>query len=67
VVPPASLGSLTLWPAGMARPVVATLNALDGAITSNAAIVPASASGAISAYGSNGTHLILDVNGYFAP
>ncbi len=42
VVPPGPLGYLTLWPDGQTQPVVSTLNALDGAITSNMAIVPAS-------------------------
>jgi hypothetical protein len=63
-VPPASLGYLTLWPQGQARPVVATLNALDGAITSNLAIVPTT-NGSISAFASDATHLILDISGYF--
>jgi hypothetical protein len=40
VVPPGPLGYLTLWPDGHAQPLVATLNAIDGAITSNMAIVP---------------------------
>ena len=64
VVPPASLGYLTLWAQGQARPVVSTLNALDGAITSNLAIVP-TANGSISAFASDLTHLILDISGYF--
>lgn len=65
VVPDAELGYLTLWAAGVTQPLVATLNASDGAITSNAAIVPAGTNGAISAYVTNATHLILDLNGYF--
>jgi hypothetical protein len=67
VVPSAALGYLTLWPAGGAQPLVSTLNALDGSITSNAAIVPAGAGGAISAFVTDRTELILDINGYFAP
>jgi hypothetical protein len=68
VVPPASLGYLTLWPQGAARPVASTLNALDGAITSNMAIVPSS-NGSIAAwsYVPTPTYLILDIFGYFAP
>lgn len=64
VVPPGQLGFLTLWSAGAARPNASTLNSFDGAIVSNAAIVPASA-GQISAFASNNTDLILDLNGYF--
>ena len=68
VVPSGPFGFLTMWPAGKPRPTVSTLNALDGAITSNAAIVSAPvAGGAISALGSNAVHLLLDISGYFAP
>jgi hypothetical protein len=66
VVPPSSLGYLTLWPEGASQPLVSTLNALDGSITSNMAIVPTS-NGSISAFASNPTHLILDISGYFGP
>jgi hypothetical protein len=64
VVPPAPLGYLTLWPQGQTRPGVATLNAVDGVITSNLAIVP-TANGSISAFASDLTHLIVDISGYF--
>ena len=66
VVPHGFLGFLTLWPAGQSQPVVSTLNAFDAAITSNAAIVP-TVTGAISAFASDTTDLILDLNGVFAP
>jgi hypothetical protein len=66
VVPAQTLGYLALWPTGDPQPVVSTLNSLDGSIDSNAAIVP-TLNGSISAFGSDSTHLILDVNGYFAP
>jgi hypothetical protein len=66
VVPPAGLGYLTLWPAGENQPVVSTLNAGDGAITSNMAIVPTN-NGNIEAFSSNSTQLILDLSSYFAP
>ncbi len=66
VVPVPQLAYLTLWPAGASQPVVSTLNANDGAITSNMAIVPAT-NGAIDAYATNKTQLILDLSSYFAP
>jgi hypothetical protein len=53
-----------LWPQGATRPLASTLNALDGAITSNMAIVP-TANGSISAFASDLTHLIVDISGYF--
>jgi hypothetical protein len=66
VVPPGVLGFLTMWPQVAARPLVSTLNAGDGAITSNMAIVPTT-NGSVSAFTSNPSHLVLDISGYFAP
>jgi len=48
------------------QPVVSTLNAVDGAITSNMAIVPTT-SCSINAFAQNPTNLILDISSYFAP
>jgi len=67
VVPDGPLSFLTLWPAGQAQPNVSTLNSSTGEVVANAAIVPAGANGATSAYVTNPTDLILDANGYFAP
>jgi uncharacterized repeat protein (TIGR03803 family) len=66
VVPPGSMPYLTLWPDGELRPVASTLNAYDGFITSNMAIVPTT-NGSIDAYAAALTQLILDISGYFAP
>ncbi len=66
VVPPGGLGYLTLWPDGADQPLVSTLNAIDGSIASNMAIVPTS-NGSIDAYASALTQLILDISSYFAP
>ena len=66
VVPYGQLGYLTLWPQGHAQPIVSTLNALDGAVTSNMAISPTNTSG-INAFATSTTHLVLDLLGYFAP
>ena len=66
VVPTGVLGYLTLWPDGEPRPTVSTLNALDGSITNNMAIVP-SINGKVDAYASGLTQLILDISSYFAP
>jgi len=66
VVPPGPLGFLTLFPQGSTQPLVSTLNAIDGAVTSNLAIVPAG-NGSISIFGSNPTHLVMDISGYFIP
>ena len=66
-VPKGALGYITAWPTGQSQPVVSTLNAPTGAITANAAIVPAGTSGAINVFASNATDLVIDINGYFAP
>jgi len=66
VVPSVTLGYLTLWPDGGQQPGVSTLNAVDGAVTSNMAIVPNS-DGSTDAFASNLTQLILDISSYFAP
>jgi len=66
VVPQGFLGYLTLWPEGSHQPVVSTLNAYDGEVTSNMAIVPTSNT-EISAFADDNTYLILDLFGYFAP
>jgi len=54
VAPPSGPTYLTIWPAGQPQPPVSTLNALNGAIPANAAIVPAggspSAPGAVSVF-----------------
>ncbi len=66
VVPLGPLGYLSLWPNGELQPVVSTLNAGDGSITSNMAIVP-TVNGWIDAFAPSPTQLILDISSYFAP
>ena len=67
VVPEGPLAYLTAWPAGSPFPFVSTLNSWRGAVVANAAIVPAGTSGAINVFVTDPTHVILDINGYFAP
>jgi hypothetical protein len=67
VVPPGSLLYLSLWgDAGDGRPNTSVLNAPDGVVTSNMALVPTT-NGSVNAFASDSTHLILDLSGYFAP
>ena len=66
VVPHPTLGYLTLWPDPQQMPQASTLNAYDGFVTSNMAIVP-NIDGTINAFASDSTHLIMDISGYFAP
>jgi hypothetical protein len=60
---------VTIWPAGLTQPVVATLNDRQGLVISNAAIVAAGTpSGGISVFSSGPAtiDLVIDMNGYFA-
>jgi FtsP/CotA-like multicopper oxidase with cupredoxin domain len=66
-VPHSTLNYLTTWPTGQAQPNVSTLNASTGAVTANAAIVPAGSGGEVSLFVYDDADVILDVNGYFAP
>jgi hypothetical protein len=56
---------LTLYATGASQPNVSTLNSSIGGVVANAAIVPAGTGGAVSAYVTDQTQLISDINGYF--
>jgi hypothetical protein len=62
VVPSPSLSYLALWPEGEGQPIVSTLNAAEGRITSNMAIVPNNGDGEIDAYAAGITQLVLDAD-----
>jgi uncharacterized repeat protein (TIGR03803 family) len=66
VVPPGPMHYLTLWPDPEQRPNASTLNAIDGAVTSNMAIVP-NTDGSTDGFASDPTQLILDISSFFAP
>ena len=65
VVPSGALTYLTVFPSGQTQPATSTLNSFDGRIKANSTIVPAGTNGAVSAFATNDTHLVLDVTGYF--
>ena len=69
VAPASKLGYLRILPAGApaSSSATSTLNALTGTVVANTAIVGAGEQGAIDVFAIDDTHLILDVNGYFAP
>ncbi|MBL8229255.1 MAG: hypothetical protein JNL98_12285 [Bryobacterales bacterium] len=56
---------LTLWPTGQARPNASVLNAFQGQIATNSAIIPAGSDGSIDLYAFRRTHVVLEVSGYF--
>jgi hypothetical protein len=66
VVPYGPLGYLLVWPANSPQPrSVITLGSPSGAIVADAAIVQGSSAGSVTAYASNHTDVLFDVNGYF--
>lgn len=65
-VPSGPLGHITMWGTGRPQPLVSTLNAPTGAVVANAAIVPAGDNSEITVFSQGRTHLVLDINGYFA-
>ncbi|MGB8888903.1 MAG: YncE family protein [Candidatus Korobacteraceae bacterium] len=66
VVPNGPLWVLTLWPDGQLKPSTSTLNAYDGVVTSNMAIVPTT-NGLVDAFANGSAALVLDISSYFAP
>ena len=58
---------VSVWPTGQPQPEVSTLNAPNGGIVANAAVVPAGANGSISLYAHGETDVLIDINGYFTP
>ena len=66
-LPQGPLGFITVWPTGLTMPVVSTLNAPNGVVTANAAILPTGTNAAINLFASSSTGALIDTNGYFAP
>ncbi len=67
VIPHGHLGYLTLWPTGEDQPGVSTLNSPDGRVKANAVIIPGGYMGAVNAYVTDTTDIVVDIDGYFAP
>jgi hypothetical protein len=59
------IGFVTIWPTGVTRPTVSSINTIPGYVLANAAIVPAGTNGSISVFPNTGMHLYGDINGYF--
>jgi serine protease len=67
-VPSGPLGFLTVWQSGQPRPLASTLNSANGQVVANAAIVSvAGPSPSINLFASDDTHVVIDINGFFAP
>jgi len=55
---------LTAYPANMVRPTTSMSNVLRTQVVANGTIVPSSTAG-VSVYTFQGTHLVIDITGYF--
>lgn len=66
VIQPSGTGHLSIFPTGGVVPLVSTMNFTEGQVIANAALVSLGDGGAITVVaGGAGTHLVIDVNGYF--
>jgi hypothetical protein len=63
---PAADGFMTIFPTGEPQPTSSALNFLGGEVIANAIVAPAGTGGAISIFVNVSTHMILDINGYYA-
>lgn len=60
-------GNLRFFPAGTARPLVSTSNWIGGQTLANNLTFALGVGGGVTVYATEGTDLIIDINGYFAP
>jgi hypothetical protein len=58
-------GFITVFPCGSTRPTASSLNFVTGSTVPNGVIAKVGTGGKVCLFASNGTHLIVDVNGYF--
>jgi hypothetical protein len=68
IAPPGLVDFVTVSPTPLSLPpTFSTLNGYVNTVIANAAIVPAGTGGSVDVYASQNTHLIIDINGYYAP
>ena len=65
VAEPIGSGFVTVYPCGAAQPLASNLNYTAGAVVPNAVLAKVGTGGKVCLFVSNGTQLIVDVNGYF--
>jgi hypothetical protein len=65
VAEPIGSGFVTVFPCGSPQPLASNLNYTVGAVVPNAVMAKVGAGGKVCLFVSNGTQLIVDVNGYF--
>ena len=68
VVSPGAAGYLTVYPEGIPRPVVSTLNYTPGQVVPNGTLLKIGNAGQIRVFANTGCpHVVVDVVGWFAP
>jgi uncharacterized protein YkwD len=67
IVQPSAAGYVTLYPAGITRPLAANMNFVPGEMVSNLVVVKVGAGGKVSLFNPAGTtHVIADVAGWYS-
>ena len=64
-VGPTAEGYVTVWPCGSAKPDTSNVNFVKDQIVPNAVIAPVDATGKVCIASSVGTHVVVDINGWF--
>ena len=67
VTDPQAAGFVTVFPCGSAQPNASSLNLWRVQTVANAVVVKVGDGGQVCLFTQSATHLIVDVNGYFAP
>ena len=66
VTQPTTPGYLSVWPGGVARPLVSSLNFVAGQTVANLVLVPVGSDGTVRFLAPTGTvHVVADVTGYY--
>jgi hypothetical protein len=66
VTGPAGPGYITVWPAGVARPVVSNLNYVGGQTRANQVTVKVGAGGAVNVFAQTAADVVVDIMGWYA-
>jgi len=66
VTEPGDAGFVTVFPCGSSRPLASNVNFVAGATVANSVVAGVGPGGRVCLFTSASTHLVVDVNGYFA-
>ena len=64
-VGPTAEGYVTVWPCGSTKPETSNVNFVKDQIVPNAVIAPVDSTGKVCIASSVGTHVVVDINGWF--